>query len=426
MPKRSSITMFMAISFVLFIEAAPVSGYRLTPDVQISQTWSPDRDRFLPAVAYNSSRREYLVAWHQVGSGSRQVYTRLVSHDGTPLEYPNRITAAEWRDNFQPAVAYNATTDQYLVVWMVDAQGDGSLYEIWGQLLHPNNEPVSSVFPIYTWANRRFWTPKVAWNSQENNFFVIWNATDLSNVPTDVAGVHVSAAGVPDTAAHIITTANHPHQANLAYHQIGGAYLLVWRREYSPSDWDIYGALVHSNGSLIGEEFPINQENTDSQSPAVASSGLYYLVVWQHWAGPVGRSVWDIAGQVMTFAGGSFLGPFPIAASDYDAMAPAVVGTLTSDNASDFLTVFQQEGPQGTSLRARRDRLVENVLKPALDQFEVSPGLYFKNTNPAVAASPDGYFMAYEGDSTSDPTVYQHIYGRAWVLNSIYLPLIKR
>jgi len=414
MRRKFLLAVFTIHLLVLFMGALPVNGYVLTPEVEISQTLSPDVNRYLPAVAYNSTQHQYLVAWHQVALGTRQVFTRLVSRDGTPIGYPNRITAAEWRDNFQPAVAYNATNDQYLVVWMVDANGDGTKYEIWGQLLHPNNEPVASVFRIFTWANRKFWTPKVAWNSQQNNFFVIWNAFDATtNLATDIAGVHVSADGVPDVAAHIITTANYPYQANLTYNPTTDNYFVVWRREFQPNDWDIWGALLDTNGSVIGGEFAINLENVDSQSPAVACSGNHYLVVWQHWAGAGGGNVWDIVGQVYKGDGTYLIGPFPIAISTYSAKVPTVVASR--NGAEDFLTVFQQDTPIGIAIRARRDRMVGDNLSAALDQFEVAPGNFYQNTNPVVAAAPDGYFMAYEGVSTSIPNDYQHIYGRAWL-----------
>ena len=34
--------------------------------------------------------------------------------------------------------------------------------------------------------------------------------------------------------------------------------------------------------------------------------------------------------------------------------------------------------------------------------------------------------IVYEGDSQGDPTVYRHIYGRRWVPNAVYLPLVVR
>jgi hypothetical protein len=416
MRQKFWLALFAALFFVSILGPRPARGNMLTPEVVISQPLSPDRDRYHPAVAYNSNLREYLVAWHQIALGTRQVYTRLVSRDGTPLGYPNRITAAEWRDNFQPAVAYDETDDQYLVVWMVDADGDGKRYEIWGQLLRANNEPVALVFRIYTWANRKFWTPKVVWNKQTNKFYVIWNAFDATtDQPTDIAGIHVSADGVPEASATIITTSQSPHQANLAYNYWGGKYFIVWRHYIAGNDWDIYGIFLDADGNILGSEFPINIETVDSQLPAVACSHGYCLVVWQHWAGNVGRNVWDIVGQFYKPDGTLLIDPFPIAASNFNAMAPAVAAShLYVD---DFLTVFQQDTALGTALRARQDRLVGDVLNPALEQFEVSAGNFWKNTNPAVAAanSRDGYLIAYEGDSTGDPTVYQYIFGRAWL-----------
>jgi len=58
--------------------------------------------------------------------------------------------------------------------------------------------------------------------------------------------------------------------------------------------------------------------------------------------------------------------------------------------------------------------------------FEVSGFAFWDSTKPAVAADIPGYPMAYEGLATSLPGVVQHIYGRMYWPESVYLPTLKR
>jgi len=55
---------------------------RLGPEIQISQPTSPECDRYVPGVAYNSRHQEYLVLWHNTWSGHRDIYARRVSRQG--------------------------------------------------------------------------------------------------------------------------------------------------------------------------------------------------------------------------------------------------------------------------------------------------------------------------------------------------------
>ena len=103
-------------------------------EIQISLPTSPECDRYKPGVAYNWVHDEYLVVWHNTWpDGHRDIYARRVSESGQLLSWFAVSTGPN--DRIQPAVAYNATADEYLVVWMYDVNGDGSVYEIWGRTI---------------------------------------------------------------------------------------------------------------------------------------------------------------------------------------------------------------------------------------------------------------------------------------------------
>jgi len=150
-------------------------------EIQISLPTTPECDRYQPSVAYNWVHDEYLVVWHNAWpDGHQDIYARRVSHSGQLLSWFSVSAGAN--DRVQPAVAYNASTDEYLVVWMYNANGDGSTYEIWGRTIAWNGAYQNLPFQIITWPNRTFWTPRVAWNSIRNEYLVVWSAHDATTL----------------------------------------------------------------------------------------------------------------------------------------------------------------------------------------------------------------------------------------------------
>jgi hypothetical protein len=105
--------------------------YRLGSEVHISTPSSPlDANRHRPAVAHNWQHHEYLVIWHNQWPGNRDIYAQRVSEDGA-LVGPWFAVSAGAGDRFHPTVAYNATNDEYLVIWQYEVSS--GVYEVWGR-----------------------------------------------------------------------------------------------------------------------------------------------------------------------------------------------------------------------------------------------------------------------------------------------------
>ena len=392
---------------------------KLGPEIQISQPTSPECDRYVPAVAYNSRHHEYLVLWHNKWSGNRDIYARRVSETGKLLSW--FAVSAGPHDRVQPAVAYNATNDQYLVVWMYNANGDGSTYEIWGRTVAWNGSSMGAEFQIITWPNRTFWTPSVAWNGYRNEYLVVWNALDATTgLPTDVAHALLSASGVK-LFGTIISSAEQPHQADVTYNVAADEYLVVWRRMWTASDGDIRAARVSGgSGTVVSPPglFTINAETEDQLLPAVTTNQQQrYMVVWQH-AFPGPCCDWDIRGQELDVNGNLVGSALRIARTTDDETYPDVAARPGSGR--EYVAVWQQTTATGEAIRAYQ---WGNVTR---GYFDVAAFAFWNSENPTVAAGSPGYLIAYEGDSAGDPTVYRHIYGRMWWPEVVYLPLVLR
>jgi hypothetical protein len=379
-------------------------------------------ERYHPAVAYNYLHGEYLVVWHNTWPGNRDIYARRVSRAGQILSWFCITTGVE--DRFQPAVAYNWLNDEYLIVWMKEAGPD--VYEIWGKVIPWNAPGTNAEFLIISWANRSFWTPRVAWNSWRNEYLVVWNALNTTigfppGTPNDIAGLRVSASGVVQNpgAPLILTTYASPHQVDMVYNVAMDEYFLVFVVVHSQATTgnDIYGLRVRWDGIPLNPPglIPIGEINLDQNAPAIATNQQdRYMVVWEH---QYGGTDTDIYAREYDALGNPLGSSFTLASWTEDTTAPDIAAGGPHE---EWLAVWQQDlgGGSGYAIKGFRwGPMVSSYF------FDVANFAFWENENPVVAADVPGYLIVYEGDSTM---TNRQIYGRMWWPEALYLPLVLR
>jgi hypothetical protein len=387
---------------------------------------SPDgnAERYQPQVAYNYVHGEYLVVWHNTWPGGfRDIYARRVSSTGRVLSWFCVTTGASSR--FQPAVAYNAAENEYLVVWMQEASPN--VYEIWGRIIPWNAPGTNADFKIISWANRSFWTPRVAWNSYRNEYLVVWNAFDttggLPGTPSDIAGLRVSASGVVQNPGSplILTTYAQPHQVDLVYNVALDEYFLAFVVVHTQATTgnDIYGLRVRWDGVPLNPPglIHINENTHDQNAPAVATNEQdRYMVVWEHTYSATDRDIYARE----YYADGNPVGSyFTISSWTEDTTAPDVAANGAS---REWLAVWQEAlgGDAGYAVKGFRWGSEPGVRTYF---FDVANYVFWENERPAVAADIPGYLVVYEGDSS---LTNRHIYGRMWWPEAVFLPLVLR
>ena len=160
---------------------------------------NPNYDAVRPAAAYNPVQDVYLVVWQgDDNTGSLvdeefEIFGQLVEAD-TGAEIGGDVRLSDMGpdgdsnyDAFRPAVAYNSTQDEYLVVWHGD-DNTGLLVvnesEIFGQRvagatgaeiggdlrlsdMGPDGDPVYDAI-----------RPAVAYNPTQNEYLVVWEGDD--------------------------------------------------------------------------------------------------------------------------------------------------------------------------------------------------------------------------------------------------------
>jgi hypothetical protein len=418
---------------------SPSFMYRLGPEVKISTSSTPlDANRHQPEVAHNYNRKQYLVVWHNEWPGNRDIYAQRVSESGKRVgNWFSITTGAE--DRVQPAVAYSATDDEYLVVWMKEVSAD--VYEIWGRIIAWNGGYMYPEFKIISWTDRSFWTPRVAWNSIRNEYMVVWNAFDTTTsfppgIPNDIAGARVTnenGGKVIDT--DILTSYAAPHQVDIAYNVATNKYFIAFVVVHTEatSGNDIYGLRVGEDGSPVGGLIEIYKDDFAGgrrhlNRPAVATNEQdKYMVVWEH---EYAYDDHDIYGREYLVNGTPDGSYFTISSWTEDDTAPDVAANGAS---KEWVTVWQRALPGGSGYSIHGFRWGSAGSGVYTYVFDVVNWTFYECRDPAVAADIPGYLIVYEElappgfrAASTNLTSYQHIYGRIWWPEAVNLPLTLR
>ncbi len=220
------------------------------------------------------------------------IYGRRVSATGVPIGGDFRISGpGATADERAPAVAWNEIDNRYLVVWAdrdnsstaaPTSTGDG-----W-----PPTAPAGRDFRISgDGAASDEGTPAVAWNATANEFLVVWwrDSGDQRALATTSTGGGCGAGGLAIGTEFRISgdgATSDEYAPAVAWNGAGNRYLVVWNdnRDLYTRGVDVYGRLVKRDGTAVGTDFRVSSlaATQDDESPAVVSNQArnQYLVVW--------------------------------------------------------------------------------------------------------------------------------------------------
>ena len=427
---RVSFVILLVSTVLLATGIAPGSGQAADPqgqDVQVntalastswlgSEIWlsggTPAADEGRPAIDHNSLHNEYLVVWHNDRPATKDIYARRVAERGGLQSW---FSISSCSNCLYPAVAYNRTNDEYLVVW---CQYNASKWEIWGKIIPWNGPGSNAPFQIAAWTSNNLQVPAVAWNSYRNEYMVVWQTSLVSS--GQLLGIgrrRLSSTGASLSNADYITGLGTTNQGfpDLVYNVAADGYLVVWI-EPGASAPNVFGGRLNREGTLQGAKFAIDPSSNEQQKPAVTTNEQdRYMVVWQEMV----SGDWDIRGKEVNSATGVPLGTTYLIAISY-AIDETTPDVACNGGTGEYLAVWQQATGSGEAIQAMR--WGTNV---TTHRFEVAAGGFGDNTNPAVAADIPGYLVTYEWQSWT-PGSDSDIYGRRWVPDVVFLPVVVR
>jgi len=325
-------------------------------DFRISAMGLPgnsDFDANDPAISYNITNNEYLVVWSGdnntglVGAGEFEIYgQRIDAANGGPaggFEFRISDSGPDGDINFDtssPAVAFNVTNNEYLVVWKGPEEevALATDSEIYGQRINAatgaevgdNDFRISDMGQVDGVDFFAAYSPAISYNAIDNEYLVVWEGDDdtgsLVGNEREIYGQLINAATGAEIGDNDFRISDMGPDGDfnfdaklpaVNFNAINNEYFVAWLGDdniaTADGDNEIFAQRIASTGAEIGDnDFrlsdmgPIGDPNFDADDPAVSYSDMNgtYLVVWAGDDSPDGKS--EIFGQ--KFASPSTLG----------------------------------------------------------------------------------------------------------------------
>ena len=247
------------------------------------------------AVLWRSSERvafdgtNYFVVWIEHGEG---IYGARVSEDGAVLDQPAISISTEPTGGGDPRVAFNGT--DYLVAWadsrhsmIGDARNDA-----YAARVSPTGKVLDRTgIAIATMA----YDGQVGVASDGTNFLVVWDGVDARTSESTIRGARIDDAGEVLDPEGFSISKGEEEQVTPSVAFDGTNYLVAWHDTRYRPDWDsnIYGARVSRAGKVIDPApFVISGSPKVLNGPSIAAGDGQYLVTWTHLRNDFDYDVW--------------------------------------------------------------------------------------------------------------------------------------
>jgi len=245
--------------------------------------------------------------------------------------------------------------------------------------------------PVATYPNQES-TAAVA--SDGTNFLAAW--TDSRNGVKDIYGARVASDGtLLDADAIPISTAA-AYQAYPAMAFDGTGYLAVWHEWHITSTYDISGARIATDGTVLDTlGISLSAAAKDQLYPAVAHGGTNCLVVWQDYR----NNAYDIY-AARVGADGSVLDPAGLVIST--ASGPQEYPDVAS-NGTTYLVVWQDKRSGSYDIYAARVTSAGTLLDPGGIPVSTATG---DQLHPAVVFDGTNYLIVWEDYRSGNYDIY--------------------
>ena len=230
---------------------------------------------------------QYLLAYssNEIDSGPN-IYGRVLGADGTPLGKDFRMSTLDGEMS-KPVLAYNPATQQFLVVWSRKLYNEHRA-EIIGLSVGLNGKIVGAEFRM-SFSEIYDTRPAIAYCPGRDRYLVTWTRGTVYNFDrgiSDVYGQFIAGDGATLQGGNFAIAAAPRNQfkSDVACDIVDDRFLVVWEDQRHPaSQDDIYGQLISSDGSMLGENFLVARTGHIERRPVVAANTRdgTYLVAWE-------------------------------------------------------------------------------------------------------------------------------------------------
>jgi len=255
-------------------------------------------DAIDPVVAYNSTNNSYLVVWRgEEGNlinaiGEFEIFGQQLSSTAAEVG-SNDFRISDMGPNgdnlfdaYSPALSYNSTSNEYMVVWYGDDNNASHVsgeFEIYGQRINAltgaevgSNDFLITETGVAGFVTRSAQFPAITWNSALNQYLVVWSADPATGAYVgnefEIFGQTLSATGGSVGVGYFPISNMGPIGNNnfdafrpaVTYYPTENAYAVSWRGDTTfDGEFEIYYQIIEES----------NQSRLESPDVRVSHAG---------------------------------------------------------------------------------------------------------------------------------------------------------
>jgi Calx-beta domain len=395
---------------------------------------SPGYDAGNPAISYNATNNEYLVVWSgednsgELVKGEFEIYAQRVNAEtAAEIGVDMRLSNMGTNDGdtafsaVSPAVSYNITNNEYLVIWRGDddtAPLIDNEFEVYAQRVNAatgasigNATRLSDMGPD---GNASFSARQLAirYNITDNEYLVVWSGDDNSGALVDgefeIFAQRINAASGAEIGVDIRLSdmgsdgdvAFGAFEPAVSYNVINNEYLVAWSGDDNSGalvdgEFEIFAQRINAaSGAEIDGDIRLSDMGTNdgdsafkAYTPAVSynSSNNEYFVVWRadDDTAPLVDGEIEVFAQRLNAGNGAEIGGDirlsdmgPNGVSNYTVFEPDVSYNATNN---EYLAVWQGDEKTGSTFNTEFEIFAQRFAAPAV--------LRFVNASPSVSES---------------------------------------
>jgi hypothetical protein len=286
-------------------------------------------------VAYSPANERFLVVWGRklYDEKRSELIAQTVGLNGKVLGEAFRLSVSDLYDQ-RPAIAYCPGSNRFLVTWTRGTayDFDKGVSDIYGQFVDGDGARVMGGNFTIASATKNQFKSDVSCDVRNDRFMVVWEDQRNDVTHDDVYGQLIASDGTLLGDNFVVAETSNVERRPVVWANKDGDYLVAWESVQQDGTVRIFSRMVDSNGILLGKgPQELGGDVGGSRNrPEVSylKTRDMYLVVWDN-SGGVGASD-GIYGQFIEGGGKLHQGAIPLTTAKLDQYRPDVsAGTNT-------------------------------------------------------------------------------------------------
>ena len=251
------------------------SQTRLT---QIGPDGNPVFDTNDPAVAYDSRRDQFLIAWSGVDPSAPNdvaIYGRVLEGRGQPIGGVQRLTSATTVNALAPQLAYASGSDKYVLVYTARVTAPTQHQEVFAQDVSASGARAGAEVRVSSGTGWLADEPALAYDAEHDQVRLVWTAdvvaSDFEIRSRRFTSALAAIGGTVETPISA-TAAGDSRSPAIADLPAEDRYLIVWEGDAAVARPEIFAESIGIDGSIVAAQAQISSAGArTTQAPDVAA-----------------------------------------------------------------------------------------------------------------------------------------------------------